>query len=751
MNKKIKSLIACLAINTIVLCTLTQAESARQEFQRGKALFDKGQTKEAFKLLKSSASKGYGPAMNAVGFCYQYGKGVSKNYTNAAQYYRNAAVQGDANGAYNYGWMYLKGVGVDKNNDVAKKWLKIAANAGHADAKTILKQEGWLDEKPKSPKKQEPNKKSESPSKKSDTKTYDRTRQTTKRPSRSSTYSQSNSKWYVGKWDSTINNLIDHPKTVALRIEVVDKETREPIPNVSISFEGEYWIAPRTSFDTEGEREAQEIEYKVTCQTDSDGIAVGAFGWHKEYPWSHENDDVEKAQRIEFRHPRYKYVELRTPFYRFLEVGQKKTEPYSTDEDTRQQSHIFEKFEKTWALECAKRNVKFFVLDLGTNYKGFDNKKSTRPEFFDKIRDRKWNIVFEKPKNMMKWGMGDGRSWCGPYFVYLIEIQMERIRSRREYSDWNMFESINVNEETKMRYKSEAKPTTISTKTDSNHKETATTKTSYWQIGFLKDLNWGMEEKEVAKIMARNGYPLKVVSSYETTHRATVSGRPLYGKIRIDEIQLSFANRKLMSVSFVSANSSDAEALYAQAEKTFGVGLTTISHATEEQKKSIENPRLCKNSERYFTPTAIESRLGYTWSQRNRRFVQYCSINIYDWIKSDKVWDRDHSFEADRFQKLLKERANKKEISCSNCNGSGKCLSCNGKGQIYRDVYVKCGVPACGGRGRYRVRGGGVVTCRRCRGAGKFKTNKGENVPCSECNGSGKCLTCKGKGKVSVR
>jgi len=27
---------------------------------------------------------------------------------------------------------------------------------------------------------------------------------------------------------------------------------------------------------------------------------------------------------------------------------------------------------------------------------------------------------------MMKWGLGNGRSWCGPYFVYLIEIQMER-------------------------------------------------------------------------------------------------------------------------------------------------------------------------------------------------------------------------------------------------------------------------------------------------------------------------------------
>ena len=140
-------------------------------------------------------------------------------------------------------------------------------------------------------------------------------------------FAQAEDSTFAGKWDSTINNLMDHPKTVALRIEVVDKETREPIPNANISFEGEYWIGPRTSMHPEGERKAQEMEYKVTCQTDSDGIAIGAFGWEKEYPWSFETDDVEKAQRIEIRHSRYKYVELRTPFYRFLDMGQKKTEP----------------------------------------------------------------------------------------------------------------------------------------------------------------------------------------------------------------------------------------------------------------------------------------------------------------------------------------------------------------------------------------------------------------------------------------
>ena len=53
--------------------------------------------------------------------------------------------------------------------------------------------------------------------------------------------------WYAGTWDSTINNLMDHPKTVVAHIEVVDSETREPVPDAMISFEGKYWISPRTS------------------------------------------------------------------------------------------------------------------------------------------------------------------------------------------------------------------------------------------------------------------------------------------------------------------------------------------------------------------------------------------------------------------------------------------------------------------------------------------------------------------------
>jgi len=82
----------------------------------------------------------------------------------------------------------------------------------------------------------------------------------------------------------------------------------------------------------------------------------------------------------------------------FFEMGQKKTKPYPTNEDTYQPIPIVERFEKTWPLECAKRNVKLFVLDLGTYDEGFDKKHSQKTEFFEKIRGRKWNVVFERPQ-----------------------------------------------------------------------------------------------------------------------------------------------------------------------------------------------------------------------------------------------------------------------------------------------------------------------------------------------------------------
>ncbi|CAG8547196.1 12418_t:CDS:2, partial [Acaulospora morrowiae] len=51
--------------------------------------------KHAFHLLRSSATVGYIPAMYWLGYCYQYGVGVTRNLENAADLYREVIQKGD--------------------------------------------------------------------------------------------------------------------------------------------------------------------------------------------------------------------------------------------------------------------------------------------------------------------------------------------------------------------------------------------------------------------------------------------------------------------------------------------------------------------------------------------------------------------------------------------------------------------------------------------------------------------------------
>lgn len=396
MNGRTKSLIVCLAINAIALCVFAQAESASQEFQRGKALFDKGQTKEAFKLLKSSAGKGYGPAMNAVGFCYQYGKGVSQNYTNAAQYYRNAAVQGDANGAYNYGWMYLKGVGVDKNNDVAKKWLRIAADAGNADAKTVLEQEGWLNEKPKQSKKTEPpSKKSESPSKKPDTKTYNKTRQTTKSSNRSKRYLQIKDRRYAGLWDSTCYNMSDHPHTIALRVELEDQSTHLPLQGVTVELSGKYQY----------KSEAKKREFSLSATSGKNGVVVLALRWQKTSKHESGVDDIEKFDMVSFKCPGYYYKDKKFSLAFFQED-----------------------MANNW-VDFIKRveDAHYFLMKFDSNFKSYNNEACSDIAFFENISSENYGTIFRGENLPRYFATNNPQREAGPFMVVPITVRMQKI------------------------------------------------------------------------------------------------------------------------------------------------------------------------------------------------------------------------------------------------------------------------------------------------------------------------------------
>ncbi len=63
---------------------------------------------------------------------YKSGKGVTKNYKTAVQWYQKSANQGYVTAQRELGIMYARGQGVNQNYKTAVKWYRIAAEQGDA-------------------------------------------------------------------------------------------------------------------------------------------------------------------------------------------------------------------------------------------------------------------------------------------------------------------------------------------------------------------------------------------------------------------------------------------------------------------------------------------------------------------------------------------------------------------------------------------------------------------------------------------
>jgi TPR repeat protein len=67
---------------------------------------------------------------------------VERDYSEAMNYYTEAAGQGNVPAMYNIGVLYEGGLGVAMDRDQAITWYKKAAAAGSDDAKSALKSLG---------------------------------------------------------------------------------------------------------------------------------------------------------------------------------------------------------------------------------------------------------------------------------------------------------------------------------------------------------------------------------------------------------------------------------------------------------------------------------------------------------------------------------------------------------------------------------------------------------------------------------
>jgi TPR repeat protein len=76
---------------------------------------------QAAELFRESAMQGFAKAENNLGVLYEHGLGVKQDYAAAAKWYRKAATQGHAAAAYHLGRLYMLGSGVAQS--YAEAWL----------------------------------------------------------------------------------------------------------------------------------------------------------------------------------------------------------------------------------------------------------------------------------------------------------------------------------------------------------------------------------------------------------------------------------------------------------------------------------------------------------------------------------------------------------------------------------------------------------------------------------------------------
>lgn len=153
-NIDMKKIIALLAF--VMFFVSLNAQTPKEIYQEGKALYEAKKYKEAFPKFLSAAEKGNKKAQYYLGRCYDKGRGVAEDNKAAFEWYQKSANQEFAKAQYRLGKCYLKGkvvakdekkaaelfllaVNNPKGGDEVLKDIKKEASEGDADAVKILK------------------------------------------------------------------------------------------------------------------------------------------------------------------------------------------------------------------------------------------------------------------------------------------------------------------------------------------------------------------------------------------------------------------------------------------------------------------------------------------------------------------------------------------------------------------------------------------------------------------------------------
>jgi len=97
-------------------------------YENGK--FVQADSKEAFHWFSVAADRGYSEAQLHMAGCYHFGVGTTPDLAMAAKWYRRAAEQTNYAAMKDLGYFLMEGMGLDKDLDAAKYWFTRAAKEG---------------------------------------------------------------------------------------------------------------------------------------------------------------------------------------------------------------------------------------------------------------------------------------------------------------------------------------------------------------------------------------------------------------------------------------------------------------------------------------------------------------------------------------------------------------------------------------------------------------------------------------------
>ena len=132
---------ALLVLGLVAGCASAGVDSGGRGFERKLAVDRRAleaADRDAVRVWTEQARDGDSLAQSRLGLMYELGRGVPRNYAEAARWYRAAARQGDAVAQFNLGNLYATGQGPKEDAAQAKVWYRKAARQGHEAAQDAL-------------------------------------------------------------------------------------------------------------------------------------------------------------------------------------------------------------------------------------------------------------------------------------------------------------------------------------------------------------------------------------------------------------------------------------------------------------------------------------------------------------------------------------------------------------------------------------------------------------------------------------